>query len=63
MPGIVYLTTHLTLDCDPPTPIQADGELFDRTATHAEYGITPGKLRVITPRPERQARHPYRGRF
>jgi YegS/Rv2252/BmrU family lipid kinase len=42
-------TTRLTIDCDPPTPIQADGELFDRSATHIEYSILPGKLQVIVP--------------
>jgi diacylglycerol kinase (ATP) len=42
-------TTRLTIDCDPPTPIQADGELFDLSATHIEYTILPGRLRLIVP--------------
>ena len=41
--------THLTIDCDPPTPIQADGELFDRAATHIEYTVLPGSLQAIVP--------------
>jgi len=51
-PEIGYArTTRLTIDCDPPTPIQADGELFDLSATHIEYSILPGRLRLIVPRP------------
>ncbi len=49
-PEVTYLrTTRLTIKCDPPTPIQADGELFDLSATHIEYTILPGRLRVIVP--------------
>lgn len=49
-PEITYVrTTYLTIECDPPTPIQADGELFDLSATHIEYTILPGRLRVIVP--------------
>ena len=44
-------TSRLTVDCDPPTPIQADGELFDLSATHIEYTILPGGLRLIVPGP------------
>ncbi len=47
-------TTRLSIDCDPSTPIQADGELFERAATHIEYSILPGRLQVIVP----QGRHP-----
>ena len=42
-------TTRLTIECDPPTPIQADGELFETSATHIEYSILPGRLQVIVP--------------
>lgn len=42
-------TTRLTIECDPPTPIQADGELFEPSATHIEYTILPGRLQVIVP--------------
>ncbi len=42
-------TTRLTIECDPPTPIQADGELFELSATHVEYTILPGRLQVIVP--------------
>nr|HID13380.1 diacylglycerol kinase family lipid kinase [Anaerolineae bacterium] len=49
-PEVTYLrTTRLTIECDPPTPIQADGELFELSATHIEYTILPGRLRVIVP--------------
>jgi len=40
-------TTRLTITCQPSTPIQADGELFDPAATRVEYRVLPGKLRVI----------------
>lgn len=45
-------TTRLTIECDPPTPIQADGELFDRAATRIVYEVVPGRLRVLVPSPE-----------
>jgi diacylglycerol kinase (ATP) len=49
-PGITYVrTTHLSIDCDPPTPIQADGEVFERSATHIGYSILPHRLQVIVP--------------
>ena len=49
-PEVTYLrTTRLTIECDPPTPIQADGELVDLSATHIEYTILPRRLRVIAP--------------
>jgi len=47
---VTYLrTTRLTVECDPPTPIQADGELVDLSAPHIEYTILPHRLRVIAP--------------
>jgi diacylglycerol kinase (ATP) len=47
-PEISYeRTAHLTIDCEPGTPIQADGELFEESATHIEYSILPGVLRVL----------------
>jgi diacylglycerol kinase (ATP) len=42
-------TTRLTIECDPPTPVQADGELFDLSATRIEYTVLPGRLRLIVP--------------
>jgi diacylglycerol kinase (ATP) len=49
-PEVTYVrTTRLTIECDPPTPIQADGELFDLSATRIEYTILPGRLQVIVP--------------
>jgi diacylglycerol kinase (ATP) len=47
-------TTRLTIECDPPTPIQADGEVFELSATHVEYTILPGRLEVIVPAPGEQ---------
>lgn len=47
-PAIAYLqTTTLSIIADPPTPIQADGEIIDSQATHIKYRILPQKLRVI----------------
>jgi diacylglycerol kinase (ATP) len=49
-PQVSYArTTRLTIECDPPTPIQADGELFDLSATRIEYTVLPGRLRLIVP--------------
>lgn len=51
-PEVYYVrTTRLTIECDPPTPIQADGELFDRTTTHITYEVIPAALRVLVPPP------------
>jgi len=48
--GIHYeRTTRLTITCDPPTPIQADGEIFERTATTIRYEILPARLKVLVP--------------
>ncbi|MBN1955404.1 MAG: diacylglycerol kinase family lipid kinase [Anaerolineae bacterium] len=44
-------TARLTITCDPPTPIQADGEVFERAASRIEYEILPARLRVIVPEP------------
>jgi len=45
---IVYLQTKtLTITVSPSTPIQADGEIIDKTATEIHYQILPKKLRVI----------------
>ena len=53
-PEVTYArATRLTIECDPPTPIQADGELFDLSATHVEYTISPGRLQLIVPARER----------
>jgi diacylglycerol kinase (ATP) len=49
-PEVLYgHTTRLIITCQPSTPIQADGELFDLAATQIEYRVLPGKLRVIVP--------------
>lgn len=47
-PGVIYLRTiSLSITASPSTPIQADGEVIDRTATEINYRIIPKKLRVI----------------
>lgn len=52
-PGVYYeRTARLEITCDPSTPIQADGELFDRAATHITYEILPASLRVLVPAPQ-----------
>ena len=52
-PEITYTrTTQLTIECDPPTPIQADGEVFERSATRIAYTIRPGRLQVLVPAPD-----------
>lgn len=42
-------TTRLDITCDLPTPIQADGELFERAATHIAYEVLSSHLRVLVP--------------
>ena len=45
---VTYLrTTSLSITSARPTPIQADGEVFDKGATEINYQIIPHKLRVI----------------
>ncbi len=47
-PLVTYLqTTSLSISVSPPTPIQADGQIIDETATEITYRILPQKLRVI----------------
>lgn len=47
-PLVVYLrATSLSLTFNPPTPIQADGEIIDPAGTEIFYRIIPHKLRVI----------------
>jgi YegS/Rv2252/BmrU family lipid kinase len=49
-PEVTYTrTTRLTIECDPPTPIQTDGEVFEMSATRVEYTILPKQLQVIVP--------------
>ncbi len=45
-------TRRLTIECDPPSPIQTDGEVFDLSATHIEYTIIEHGLHVIVGPPE-----------
>jgi YegS/Rv2252/BmrU family lipid kinase len=44
-------TKRLVIECTPPTPIQADGELLELEATRIEYEILPARLRVLVPAP------------
>lgn len=47
-----HRTKKLTIRTKTPTPIQADGEIFDPAATEIVYEIVPGALSVFTPDPE-----------
>lgn len=47
-PLVVYQRTKsLTITATPPTPIQTDGEVFERSAVEINYQILPDKLRVV----------------
>ena len=49
-PKITYArTTHLTITSQPGTPIHADGEILDESATAVAYEILPGKVTLLTP--------------
>jgi diacylglycerol kinase (ATP) len=49
-PEVTYgRTARLAITCQPSTPIQADGELFELAATRIEYRLLAGKLQVIVP--------------
>ena len=51
-PDVYYeRTTRLTISCDPSTPIQADGELFELAATQITYEALPARLKVLVPAP------------
>lgn len=39
--------TEFSIISDPPTPIQADGEIIDTAATEIHYRIIPAKLHII----------------
>jgi diacylglycerol kinase (ATP) len=40
-------TQKLVINLDPPSPIQADGEIIDTAATHVTYELLPARLRII----------------
>lgn len=40
-------TKKLTMTCTPGTPIHADGEIIDRTATAVTYEIIPAKVNLL----------------
>ncbi len=42
-------TARLHLRCDPPTPLQADGEIRGHDLTEVTYRILPARLDVLTP--------------
>jgi len=47
-PAVHYeRTTRLSITCDPPTPIQADGEVFEQAATNITYEVLPAHLSVL----------------
>ncbi|MBN1314339.1 MAG: hypothetical protein JXA42_02685, partial [Anaerolineales bacterium] len=43
-------TRRLKIDCQPGTPVQADGEVFQVDATEILYEIIPQKLTIIVDR-------------
>ncbi len=45
-----HRTQKLTIRTQTPTPIQADGEVFETAATEIVYEVVPGILRVIVPK-------------
>ena len=47
-----HRTRKLTIRTKTPTPIQADGEIFELAATEITYEIVPGALKVFTPKPD-----------
>jgi diacylglycerol kinase (ATP) len=46
-----HRTTTLTIHTNTPTPIQADGEVFEMGTTEIIYEIVPSALKVFAPRP------------
>jgi diacylglycerol kinase (ATP) len=42
-------TRSLSIRCDPPTPLQADGELRSETLTELQYSVLPAKLDLYCP--------------
>jgi len=44
-----HKTSRLTIHTDPPTPIQADGELIQTEATDIIYQVVPSALTVFSP--------------
>jgi len=47
-PMVRYLRSKsISITASPTTPIQADGEVIDRTATEVNYSIIANKLRII----------------
>ena len=43
-----HRTKKLTIRTDTPTPIQADGEVFEMGTTEIHYEIMPAALKVFT---------------
>ncbi|TFH33225.1 MAG: diacylglycerol kinase family lipid kinase [Anaerolineales bacterium] len=39
----------ISIRCQPPTPLQADGELRSETLTEIQYSILPGRLELFCP--------------
>lgn len=46
-----HRTKALKIRTKTPTPIQADGEIFETSATEINYEIVPSALKVLTPKP------------
>ena len=48
-PQITYgRTSRLTVECDPGSPIHADGEVLSESAQRFTYEILPGKITLLT---------------
>ena len=41
-------TRRVTVTCDPPTPIHADGEVLTESAVRIEFEILPGRLSLLS---------------
>lgn len=51
-PRITYArASALRINCNPPTPVHADGEIICEAASRIEYEVIPGKLTLLSPKP------------
>jgi len=46
-----HRTSRLSINTRQPTPIQADGEIFEAQATQIIYQVIPGALQIFVPKP------------
>jgi len=45
-----HRTSHLKINCDPPTTIQADGEIFSAATTDITYSIKCQAMKILVPK-------------